>query len=111
MTNHHATAASYSAQAGGQTRRAKRDAELAAEFYGHAAATTTQAAQLTRRPEFWTGYYNPAELEARAASWTRAADTMLRASFHATAAAQLYRDLAARYREMAGQADARMAAR
>lgn len=109
MTDHRAEARSHSARAAAATRRARRDAERAASYYDTAASVTDSAAWLARHPDLHQDGYTPAELEDRARSWETVADSMLRASFHATRTATFYRDLAARYREMADARDARMA--
>jgi hypothetical protein len=90
-----------SATAGGYTRRAERDARLAASLYASAAGMREHARWLTARPRAWDVAGTPAMAEATAASRSRLADAMLRSSFHATQSAAFYRDLGARYRAMA----------
>lgn len=100
-TDHAAEARSNSRVAAAATRRAKRDAEEAERFYLLARQLRRSAARLTTQPWLWGPGYTPAELERNAVSWTRTGDVYLRASFHSTENAEFYRDLAARYREMA----------
>lgn len=102
MTDHAATARSYSRTASAATKRAEAAAHDAQSFYDTAAHNRRLAAQLTARPSGWMPEigYTPARFEADARSWERSADSCLRHSFHATDSAAHYRELAARYREL-----------
>ena len=101
-TDHAATARSYVATAAQSTRRAKRDAQTAADFYALADSWKRHAAWYTSHPDLVRSE-TAAHCEQNARSWGRSADAMLRSSFHATRTAQFYRELAAKYREMAAR--------
>lgn len=100
-TDHKAEARKYSATAAAATRRAEREAHQAQDSYETAERVARQAAWLTGRSDLWDLDWTPAELESRVRSWVKMGDVYLRSSFHATSQADFYKDLAARYREMA----------
>jgi hypothetical protein len=106
-----AQARSYASTAAAATRRAERDAREAEKFYRTAAGMRRRAARLTQDPQLWhpESLHTPAQYEAQAASWTKTADVYLRSSWRATASAEFYRGLAARYRAMAARQAATLA--
>ena len=108
--SHRQQANSYTRQAGAHTIKAKQVAEHAATWYQVAADSHRRATALARRPWAWDDAdYNPATLDQDARTWTRTADIMLRSSFRHTQHAAFYRGLAADYRRMAADEDARLA--
>ncbi len=102
-TDHARQATSCSRVASAATRRAARSARQAQTAYIAAGQRGRMAARLTQDPARWLPQagYTPAALEAEARCWLSMADSYLRQSFSATAAAGYYRELAARYRELA----------
>jgi hypothetical protein len=109
-TDYAAEARSASATASNATRRAKRDAGLAAQQYARAAEAARLARQLTAHPELGreTGFFTPAHQEGHAATLTRLGDVYLRSSWRETGQAEFYRDLAGRYRALRDRRDARL---
>lgn len=105
MTDHKATARSYSATASAATRRAEADAIRAEDAYLTSRRWQRQADQLTRAPALWGKDYNPAHLEDIARTWVRIGDMYLRSSFRETASAAHNRELAGKYRDMARRYD------
>jgi hypothetical protein len=106
---HAAQARSYSATASADTMRGRRDARQAAGCWLAAARSLDQARRLAGRPDLWDlgAEFTPAEHEARALSWDKMARIYLRSSWRADGQAAFHRDLAARYRAMAGRAAGR----
>jgi hypothetical protein len=100
MTDYQATASGYRRAADRDNRRARRDAQQAAETYAAAASVARSAAWLTGRPDLWEDNWTPARLEANVATWERLGDTYLRMSWRATESARFYRRLARTYDDM-----------
>lgn len=103
ITDHTATARSYSRTASSATRRAEREARLASQMYVAAGQKAQHARWLTGRPELERDDMTAARYETDARSFARMGDTYLQGSFRATDSATFYRDLAASYREMAAR--------
>jgi hypothetical protein len=110
-TDYAAQARSYQSVAAAATRRAKRDAEVAAQCYALAGEARRTERWLTQAPELWRPdiHYTPADYERRQASHVRLAGVFLRSSFRESGSAQFYRELAGRYRAMEAKRTARLA--
>lgn len=110
FTDHAAQARSYSATAAAATRRAARQARMAEQMYSAEQNKLRHARWLTSRPGLWDGAsFTPARYEADALSFRRMGDMYVKSSFRATDSATFYREMAAKYRDMAARQAARLA--
>jgi hypothetical protein len=90
-------AADYRRQARGERRRAKKDAQYAAEWYAAAERNYRFAAWLTQRPEIWTENGTPAQREELARGYANLGDIFLRSSANYTRMSRFYFGLARHY--------------
>lgn len=92
------------AKAGAYTRRARKSAQDAEQYYQIAAKSLCEARSLTQsgRPFRFQDYgLTPTIYEDRARMYTSLGDLLLRSSFRATGHAETYKGLGASYAERA----------